>query len=352
MLTCNSSWSIVFEVLNDESTWNREHANLESLLSEEEALQLLSKPYNPFSFSASDTKSAFETKTAAINVTPSSKSHYNINEIKEDAVWLSKEAEIDEVSALRIVVLEYQTRSAAQLQATFLEEEVASLREAAGDLNTESSSVLSRTILSKPTSSAATSDASKIQGDRRLRALRIYLSERLHLLKCTELLLHIHFRHNATRAEGKAEKGKGNKTSSLWTKRVGQRLTDSVEQSGQGYAGFLIYCIRGLKANLEALSNDRSWLKSAISKDNLELEWASDQLTEAVHAMEIIFLLLDYRTTSRSAPIVLEWFRFMSIYGFFDRFEAVSYGAVVPFIENVLTMVDSPMKHYSLLCRL
>ena len=86
-------------------------SHLESFFSDTQVQKLLARPFHPFSFTQSNTKAAFETKTAAINVAPTSNCEYDINKIKEDALWLSKEAQIDEVSALRIIVLEYQSRA-------------------------------------------------------------------------------------------------------------------------------------------------------------------------------------------------------------------------------------------------
>ena len=53
--------------------------------------------------------------------------------MKEDALWLSEKAQIDETSALRVVVEECQSRAAARLSAPFSEDELTNIREAAGN---------------------------------------------------------------------------------------------------------------------------------------------------------------------------------------------------------------------------
>jgi nuclear pore complex protein Nup188 len=53
--------------------------------------------------------------------------------VKEDALWLSEKAQIDETAALRVAVEECQSRAAARLITLFSEEELASIRETAGN---------------------------------------------------------------------------------------------------------------------------------------------------------------------------------------------------------------------------
>ena len=63
---------------------------------------------DPFPSASTKSKSAFQTKTAAINATPISNGDYDIEQIKADAQWLSENSKIDEIGALRIVVLDWQ----------------------------------------------------------------------------------------------------------------------------------------------------------------------------------------------------------------------------------------------------
>ena len=288
-------------------------------MSEPYVLQLLSRPFNPFSFTKSQSRSSFETKTAAINVTPTN-SNYSINEIKEDALWLSKQAEIDEVSALRIVVLEYQSRSSAQLRGEFSDEEAASLHEAGGNINTETSNLLSRALRSKALSSDKQTASFNSQDGRRVRALEIYLSERRYLLKCTDWILHSGLRADSITAPPMSG---GAEAQSSWLERLGEQLIATFHQDSDANE-FLLYCIKALKANIERLGKGSGWYKSEGGREDIELEWLSSQIAEAIHTMEIIFLLLDYQKDSRTSTSVLEWFRFAASYGFFDQFTPVS----------------------------
>lgn len=81
------------------------------------------EPANPAS------QKQLEAVTAAIHVPPSSDQHYDISQIRNDASFLSTELKLDQVQALRVVLLEWQNRPLLHLRAGYSEAEVASLRD-------------------------------------------------------------------------------------------------------------------------------------------------------------------------------------------------------------------------------
>ena len=85
-----------------------------------------------FNNKSSASTSRYTSATAAIKVTPSTDKHYDISQIKTDTEWLSKELELNEVQALRVVLLEWQNRPKLHLLAGYSEAEVASLRDVYG----------------------------------------------------------------------------------------------------------------------------------------------------------------------------------------------------------------------------
>jgi nuclear pore complex protein Nup188 len=285
-------------------------------------LQLLSRPYNPYSYTPNTpTKSTFETKTAAINVTPTTKKDYEITEIKEDALWLSKEAEIDELSALRLVVLEYQTRPAAQLQSDFSDEERIFLQEAAGNGSVELSSTLPRTKLAVAVSDELTVDLDS-KDIRRVRALRLYLSERRYLIKCAGLFLQTALDQQNDTVE-EAEQDHGGESTAPWTRHVGADLLVSLEKAGRTMHDCLTESIRSLRDKFKGLDKGSGWLKEEGGREVLEIDWLCNILVEAIHTMEITIRILDKQNRIPSSDVVLDWFRFASTYGFFDQFEHV-----------------------------
>jgi len=322
MLTVFSSWRTVFIALSNLNDYNRDHAALENFLSEPHVLELLARPYNPYSHALStQTKSTFETKTAAINVTPTTKKEYDINEIKEDALWLSKEAEIDDFSALRLLVLEYQTRSAAQLQFEFSDEDKIFLQEAAGNFIAELSSTLPRTKAVGTISDEHDVDFNS-KNVRRLRALRLYLSERRYLLKCAGLFLQASLDREKDPVRS-AEQDEGEESFTNWVQRVGDELLLSLENAGRSMHDCLMDSIRSLRDKFKGLDKGSGWLKQDGTPEDLETDWLCNILVEAVSTMEITVRILDWENHIPSSDAVLEWFRFASTYGFFDQFEHV-----------------------------
>lgn len=75
-----------------------------------------------------ESKKRFESLTAPVNVPPSTSKHYDISQIKNDVTWLSKELDLNEEQALRVVLLEWQDRPKLKLRAGYSDAEIASLK--------------------------------------------------------------------------------------------------------------------------------------------------------------------------------------------------------------------------------
>jgi len=87
------------------------------------------RPSPSFEPASPASQKQLEAATAAINVPPSSDQYYDISQIKCDASFLSTELKLDQVQALRVVLLEWQNRPLLHLQAGYSEAELASLRD-------------------------------------------------------------------------------------------------------------------------------------------------------------------------------------------------------------------------------
>lgn len=241
--------------------------------------------------------------------------------------------QIDEVSALRIIVLEYQSRSAAQLRSEFSDEEAVSLQTAAGNINTESSNLISLALSSKK--NAFNGQPQNSEEQRRLCAVQIYLSERQNLLACSKIIFHIGFR-------GYQSKGKGNSQEATWMDRVAEAFVTSQEQNPER---FLHYCITSLKGNFDRLNEGSGWFKSEGGRQDVESEWLQSRVTEAIHILQISLVILDYRRDTRSSANVLEWFQFVSAYGFFENFghPDPSLHALMMSIQSLVSVVSLSM---------
>ncbi|RMZ76428.1 hypothetical protein DV737_g4828, partial [Chaetothyriales sp. CBS 132003] len=154
-----------------------------SFLADDHVQRLLSKPVPAFPPPSPQSRSSFDSRTAAINITPSSSHQYDIHKIKEDALWLSTEANIDETEALRITLLEWQYRPEACLRAGFSDAELASLRGALGPEDCESLGLVPRSPLNRSESAFDSVDGT------RSRLLQVYLNEKVRLLAVYNELL-------------------------------------------------------------------------------------------------------------------------------------------------------------------
>lgn len=201
MLICNRSWRRAFLYVNDPESHADDGAIITAFLSHPESIQLLSRSVNSFPEPSTKSKSEFNSKTAAIHVETNAKKSFDLQEIKADAQWLSEKARIDEITALRIVVLEWQNRPATRLTTTFSSEEATSLQSAAGSDNLRVS-VAGPNLASilKQTAGEAGSSTFDTEGNRRLRLRALYLSERSHLLKTFRKLLALSYHTPTTEA--------------------------------------------------------------------------------------------------------------------------------------------------------
>lgn len=151
--SCMISWRIAYLALQDRGA-AEDNTALEEFLKDKATVDNLLAAFNEPSPPDGDSKKDFETKTAPIHVSQSANGDYDLEQIKKDALWLSGELKVAELACLRIVILECQQRNADQLLATAGD---TGIRRAAADFHVETA--------------------------RRQRMIRIYLEERVYLVK-------------------------------------------------------------------------------------------------------------------------------------------------------------------------
>lgn len=289
----------------------------------------------PYSAPSPESKSSFETKTSAINVAPSSQARYDISQIKEDALWLSSQAKFDEVSALRIAVLEWQTRPIAHLLRGDGGEGLVD-----GNTNTNAASKFQSLIIDPRASLLARSatpgsNAQSIDSvvGRRERLLEIYLSERRYILKTAEYIVSGLFCTQPLSLEEKAaNKPEAN---ALWLNAIGTKIVSawSLEEnldgkfkaSNDSNYGFINKAVASLRSRLEALARGLCWSGLEDVQERVEIAWASNQMVEAVHILQLILDVLQISKTLLRAASMLPWFRLMAEVGFFEDFQPASY---------------------------
>lgn len=322
MLIDYRSWRRAFLYTNDPEGHADNGDNVLAFLSHPESVELLSQSLIPFSRPCPKSKSEFESKTAAIHVETNSRNSFDLKEIKADAQWLSEKAGIDEITALRITVLEWQNRPATRLTTTFSTEEATSLQSAAGSdsLRVSVAGPNLASILRHTADDAGTSSFDT-ENKRRLRLRSLYLLERSHILKTYRKLLTLSL-YNLP-SESTPSSGHESKRN-LALCRLGES-TFQEKSTGNGLSQLLNECISGIRKRLKDLEVDCGWLGANESSQETEDIWRSTLVDEIVQILQIMYHQLQASAEVPSGGLLLSWLELMADYGFLEFLQVVSF---------------------------
>lgn len=156
-------------------------------------LKALAHPYAPFPASSQSSKQDFESKTASIHLESADQRGPlpPINDLKREALELASSLGIDELSALRVVILEYQNR-----------ESVALVKASSSPTTNQVGGLFAFDYSTKNAGDTETDE------EKREKALQqrigIYLQERRYAIKCTTYLVRASFaKKNVLKEVGK-----------------------------------------------------------------------------------------------------------------------------------------------------
>ena len=294
---------------------------LKRFLTDPQTTEYLVSVFSPFDVPNVQTKSTFETKTSAINVGSSPHAPYDITKIKEDALWLSKKTAIDEVAALRITVLEWQTRSSARL----LEKEVLERQTNALQLSVQAGGA--STLRKQVWQNNDSPEARDPMNERRIRLLEIFLSERCHLMKTSEYILS----HYICVLDSQSRSGpaQGPDDTQRWLGGIGEEILSkwAMESSQKGKGkekqkqkSFISLALNALGTKLQGISKGCSWLDPDEIPESLQLAWAHNLSLEMIHILQITLSILEVQKGVLPPEPVLPWFQFMHEVHFFEGF--------------------------------
>ena len=318
------SWKTTYVALS-QLNCQADNASLRRHLTDPQTIYLLAHCSSPYSASTSQTKSTFDTKTSSIHVPPSGNPRYDIGQIKEDTLWLSKETKIDEVSALRIAVLEWQSRPAVQLLRGSLVDSITPLANGTGGSQLQASFSGTSSLLFGKSYGVAPTGCAPFDhaGPRRRRLLETYLSERRYILKTSEYVAFatsykVQVRlHNTTA-----------KQASSWLEEVGVAIISTWKDDGSSQSkdrNFVVESVEALRSRIESLMRGSGWPSDESQQEEIELLWAKNQILEMIHIMQILLIRLDSSLTKLITPeLILPWYRLMNECGFFDSLQLVS----------------------------
>lgn len=287
-------------------------------------MRLLTHAIHGFSKPSPESKSGLETRTAAINIAPVSHGHYDIEEIKNDALWLSKEVGLDEIEALRITIVEWQIRPRNRLREGLSETERTILHDAIGDIS--SPGPLNRYL--DVSAGHEPSESFLSVESRRTRLLSIYLEERRSLLGTYEKLVCISLNEKAVREMTKTvPNGEGtfSDIGKLIKTLGGSIFVGSTNSTtGKGLESHVDSCIEAMQSRLDSLEHGNSWQKPKKDAEGIERNWFSTTIHELIVLSDLLFLNLRSSRRIAKSSTVLRWFQMVSKYDFFTGFQGQS----------------------------
>lgn len=324
-----SSWKTTFIGLSQRAGTINDEA-LEKHIKDTQTIALLSKPFSPYSSPTSGTRARFETKTSAINVSPSSHGPYDIKQIQDDALWLSKVTDIDEVVTLRMTVLEWQTRPAHRLLMCDAYDDYQDYINTVG-INRLTSSVSNPQFSVAAGNLRPKEDNAKFFEDsrgRRQRLLHIYLSERRYLIRTCDFIMSAALIEAFTQSSSLLSHQPKGKSPDFpaWLPEVGNRILaiwnlDGFPENSDKH--LTINAVDALRLRLKTLQKGSGWSRHEPLLEQIEQVWEKSQILEIIHIMQLLLTLLMTSSKLTRSDTLLAWFTLMEEHAFFEDFEIV-----------------------------
>ncbi|KXX79017.1 hypothetical protein MMYC01_204302 [Madurella mycetomatis] len=306
------SWRIIASALEDSSCDRLASPAVSGFLQDGYVHQLLKEPTKTFEPPSKQSKLDFETKTGAINIVPSPNDPYDLDTIKDDARWLSKNTNINEVAALRIVLVEYQSRAHNHLTGPLSTQDVANIQEAAGVSDAQASGILALLNVTTVVDAESTWADFESETRRRQRLLTTYLSERRSFLSAADALITFLLHSRSSSANPEADVIRRVVMKNAFDFDVEAPNTARLDALAPTYIGILDDCMVRAQTGPTAVDQD-------LVTDQLEVDWVRTALTETIHAMALTFQILDLATPCFNVPeIVTQWFTFVDAYEFLE----------------------------------
>ncbi|CAD0023077.1 unnamed protein product [Aureobasidium pullulans] len=269
---------------------------LDAFFQDETVLSILSAPLSPFASPSSQSKTDFETRTAAINLVPTEGAQYDINQIKEDALWLSKEAAVQETDALRIVLLEWQQRSASRMLAEWSQDERLGIQNAAANAHFRQSI--------NPVAEPDTKSTFDTQEQRRPRLLNSLYAEKSSILALSALLVGLGLPQDLQ--------------SVAFTRKPSLQQAALVVLRAQKSSSpsFFLQCLDSLRSKVDSL-NSENWSGLLSTDENLGHVYVKSIFTQLVLTLRLAYVHIFAQDAIPDSDLVVHWFSLMDEAYFF-----------------------------------
>jgi nuclear pore complex protein Nup188 len=271
---------------------------LDAFFQDPTVLSILGAPLTPFLSPTPQSKTDFDTRTAAINAAPSESGQYDINQIKEDALWLSKEATIQETDALRIVLVEWQQRSASRMLAEWSQDERLGIQNAAANAHFRQSI--------NPVPEPDQKSTFDTQQQRRPRLLTTLYAEKSSILALSAVLVGLALPQDL-------------QSTAVKTRVPLQQAAQVIFRAQTTTTGtsFFCACLEAIDAKLPTL-NPESWSGLLSEDDELANAYMKSFFTQLVLILRLAYIhIFTQEDIPDSQPVVL-WFSLMDATYFFS----------------------------------
>ncbi|MCJ1351437.1 MAG: hypothetical protein MMC33_001421 [Icmadophila ericetorum] len=323
------SWKATFVELSSLSPASKQ-GRLRRHLTDRETIKALSSWLSPYPKPTKESKAAFETRTSAINVTPTAPRRYNFEEIKGDALWLSQTLEIDETSSLRIVILEWQSRALSEILEvpTLLDPSVLFLNNGNGNSN--------QALSARNLTTFEGADSSRM---RCVRLILLYLSERRYLLRVFNFIS-FHGGYETSAREGIDPSSL--KDDENWVERLYHDVSQAFRERQthkQDRVNPYHHAIAALEDRARSIPRRDGFIKDGESEVDLEIAWNTNQILEMIHIMQILIFCNEAAQLVTPSNYIVKWFKFISECKFFEQTDLSTFGVdpayTVPLRANV-----------------
>ena len=320
------SWREIYELL---CLWHdkKRFQNLERVLCDDSIRVSLKNFLNPFGPPTAKSRSAFQTKTAAINVTPSSNGDYDIEQIKEDALWLSENSKIDEISALRVVLLDWQQSPFDNFASRFVtspNDEITNI-----SLPTSSTVYTHRDSANERTLSVFRSPASHTFAESQRRSRQTYFleNEKSYILRVAVTLISVALSHTAfaSTTEYNCQIGLSSQLPD-WLLKEGTNVLKENTYGSLSTVGYrtVITWMEAFRSRLKRLVEFQDLPFDDEMQQPIASSWRMQKVEDLLYIIQLIIAHLESLDEIPTTKVLDTWFNICCDYEFFSSNMLVS----------------------------
>ena len=245
-------------------------------------------------------KSTFENAVAPINL-PSEALQKEAEQIKSDTTWLSSVHGLNEVEALKIVLLEWQNRPETRLTTGYADTELTSLRDALG-------SEYASTLRLIPDGPYGRSDTIFDSDDAR----KARILHQAHRIEPAMLAV----TREAIQAASQQPDPKRSDFQVEWSRLLATDASWSLQQALVGVVG-------AVDTIVEELYRLPEWNGVDVAfHDQLEAEFVTTKLQSVAILFEIVLLLANSSTDRVTGEMMQEWLELLTRHGYFAQLQS------------------------------